>query len=394
MNITCQGDYSGINIVYICDMQKKVVISVTSDIVTDQRVLRTIELIRKSGAEIVVIGRKLPGSIDCDYSTFRCVRYRMIFKSGFLFYKFFNLRLLFSLIRRPAHLLIANDLDTLLPNFIVSRIKHIPLVYDAHEYYTGTPSLAKRRFVRSIWKFIERMILPQLKFMITVNASIASLYNREYGVKPVVVHNYSMHWSGKAISRSELGIPEDDLLCVLQGTGINEGRGGKEAIEAVTMIDGVHLLVIGRGDSVVEMRSMVFDLDLAERVTFLSVMPWNDMMSYSAMCDAGLSLDGSSCPNSRLSLPNKIFDYMEAGLAIISTDLPEIASVIRISECGILIPGNSPAEIASAMRELRDNRLLLQQLRENSLTGRSAWSREKEDSSVMELYRSAGLIFT
>lgn len=374
-------------------MQKKVVISVTSDIVTDQRVLRTVELIRKSGAEIMVIGRQLPLSLECHFHTFRCIRYRMIFKRGFLFYKFFNLRLLFTLIRRPAHLLIANDLDTLLPNYIVSRIKQIPLVYDAHEYYTGTPDLETRRFVRSIWKLIERMILPRLKYMITVNRSIASLYNSEYGVEPVIVHNYSTHWSGKPTSRSELGIPEDDLLCVLQGTGINEGRGGKEAIEALTMVDGVHLLIIGRGDSVKEMRDMVLDMDLADRVTFLPVMPWEDMMSHTAMCDAGLSLDCSSSPNSRLSLPNKIFDYMEAQLAIISTDLPEIASVIRNSECGILIRGNSPATIATAMRELRDNRKLLQQLRENSLTGRSAWSREKEEGRVTELYRSAGLTF-
>jgi glycosyltransferase involved in cell wall biosynthesis len=374
-------------------MQKRVLVSVTSDIVTDQRVLRTAELIGKSGSEIIVIGRRLPVSPDSDRLPFRCIRYSMLFSKGFLFYKFFNLRLLFTLLSRKADLLVANDLDTLLPNYLVSVIKRIPLVYDAHEYFTGTPDLEKRPFVRGVWKFIERMIIPRLKHMITVNESIAALYKEEYGIEPVVMHNYSRPFTGTAASREELGIPGEDLLCVLQGTGINRGRGGEEAMEALLHVDRVHLLIIGRGDTLKEMRDRVPDLNLTERVTFLPVMMWEDMMCHTAMCDAGLSLDAGSSTNSRFSLPNKIFDYMEAGLAIIATELPEVSEVINTAGCGIVIAGNSALEIASAMRQLRDNRSLLKQLRDNSVAGRSRWSRESEEEKVRDVYRAAQLTF-
>lgn len=374
-------------------MQKRVLISVTSDIVTDQRVLRTVELIRKSGSDIIVIGRRLPVSPECDPLSFRCIRYRMIFNSGFLFFKFFNIRLLFTLLKHRADLLVANDLDTLLPNYLVSVIKRIPLVYDAHEYYTGTPSLENRPFVRGVWKFLERMIIPRLKYMITVNDSIASLYNKEYGIEPVVMHNYSRRFTGIAASRDELGIPKEDLLCVLQGTGINRGRGGVEAIDALLQAEGVHLMIIGRGESIKEMRDRVLGLYLTDRVTFLPVMMWEDMMCHTAMCDAGLSLDDSSSTNSRFSLPNKIFDYMEAGLAIIATDLPEVSAVINTTGCGIVISGNSAAEIAAAMRQLRDSSSLLKKFKDNSVAGRSAWSRESEEERVRELYRLARLTF-
>lgn len=374
-------------------MQKRVLLSVTSDIVTDQRVLRTVELIRKSGSEIIVIGRRLPVSPGCEMLPFRCIRYSMLFTRGFLFYKFFNIRLFFTLLSHRADLLVANDLDTLLPNYIVSLIKRVPLVYDAHEYYTGTPGLEKRPFVRTVWKTIERMIIPGLKHMITVNDSIASLYNKEYGIKPVVMHNYSRRFTGIAASREEFGIAGEDLLCVLQGTGINRGRGGEEAIEALLLAERVHLLIIGRGDNIKEMRERVHGLNLTDRVTFLPVMMWEDMMSYTAMCDAGLSLDDSSSTNSRFSLPNKLFDYMEAGLAIIATDLPEVSAVINSAGCGIVIAGNSAAEIASAMQRLSDNVDLLRELRNNSVEGRSRWSRESEEEKVKELYRLAQLTF-
>jgi glycosyltransferase involved in cell wall biosynthesis len=374
-------------------MQKRVLVSVTSDIVTDQRVLRTAELISKSGSEIIVIGRRLPVSPGCEMLPFRCIRYSMLFTRGFLFYKFFNIRLLFTLLSHRADLLVANDLDTLLPNYIVSVIKKVPLVYDAHEYFTGTPGLESRPFVRRVWKFIERKTIPGLKHMITVNDSIASLYSKEYGIEPIVMHNYSRRFTGVAASREELGIPGEDLLCVLQGTGINRGRGGKEAIEALLLAEGVHLLVIGRGDTLKEMRDLVLELNLADRVTFLPVMMWEDMMSYTAMCDAGLSLDDSSSTNSRFSLPNKIFDYMEAGLAIIATDLPEVSAVIKTAGCGIVIAGNSAVEIAYAMGQLRDNKSLLMELRDKSVAGRSRWSRESEEEKVKELYRLAQLTF-
>jgi glycosyltransferase involved in cell wall biosynthesis len=84
---------------------------------------------------------------------------------------------------------------------------------------------------------------------------------------------------------------------------------------------------------------------------------------------------------------------MEAGLAIIATDLPEVSAVINRTGCGIVIAGNSALEIASAMQQLRDNGTLLKQLREKSVAGRSSWSREGEEERGIELYRLARLTF-
>ena len=113
----------------------------------------------------------------------------MIFKRGFLFYKFFNIRLFFYLLLHKADLLVSNDLDTLLPNFLISKIKNLPLVYDSHEYFTGVPEIQNRPFVKWVWKSLEKSIFQRLKYVITVSEPIASLYENLYSVKPVVIRN-------------------------------------------------------------------------------------------------------------------------------------------------------------------------------------------------------------
>ncbi len=132
---------------------------------------------------ITIAGRRKGDCCDKTIVPFRIKRFRMIFKKGFLFYKWFNIRLFIYLLFSKSDLLVANDLDTLLPNYLVSRLKKIPLVYDSHEYFTGVPELRDRPLVRRVWKIIEKYILPKLTYVITVSDSIADLYTDEYNVE-------------------------------------------------------------------------------------------------------------------------------------------------------------------------------------------------------------------
>lgn len=62
-------------------------------------------------------------------------------------------------------------------------------MYDAHEIFTEVPELVGRKFKQGLWKRLERKIFPKLKFVFTVNDSIAGWYEREYGICPHVVRN-------------------------------------------------------------------------------------------------------------------------------------------------------------------------------------------------------------
>jgi glycosyltransferase involved in cell wall biosynthesis len=340
------------------------------------------------GCDVRIIGRWKDDYCNANNVPFETKRFRMLFKKGFLFYKWFNIRLFFYLLISKSDLLVANDLDTLLPNYLVSRLKKIPLVYDSHEYFTGVPELMGRPFVRWVWKVIEKYIFPKLRFVITVSDSIAELYEEEYNVRPLVVRNCSpISERSDSFSHDELAISQDNLLVILQGTGINIDRGGEELIEAVRMTEKVSLLIVGDGDAVESMKMMAKNMGIDERVLFIPPVPRELLFRYTRSADAGLTLDKDTNINYRYSLPNKLFDYIGAGIPVIASDLHEVRKIIAEFNCGIIINSVTPENISYAFMELNSNRLKLNEMKKNSLIASRNLNWEKESEKVKNLYR-------
>jgi glycosyltransferase involved in cell wall biosynthesis len=367
----------------------RVAFSVTNCICNDQRVLKIAGTVSSLGCDINIIGRRSGDCCSTDSVPFRTKRFRMIFKKGFLFYKFFNIRLFIFLLFHQYDLLVSNDLDTLLPNWLVSKLKRLPLVYDSHEYFTGVPEIQNRPFVKWVWKNIERSIFPRLKYVMTVSDSIALQYEKEYGLRPVTVRNCSYNTENIVpFSREELNLNPDHLLLVLQGTGINIERGGEELIDAVYKTNNVSLLIVGSGDCFQALTQKVSVLGLSMRIKFIEKLAWDKLMRYTRTADAGISLDKNTNMNYRFSLPNKLFDYISAGIPVIASDLPEIARIVNEFNCGIIIPDVNPEEISISIKEFRDNRKLVSELKHNSVIASKSLNWENESLKVEELYRS------
>jgi glycosyltransferase involved in cell wall biosynthesis len=367
----------------------KVAFSVTNCICHDQRVMKMAGVLSNLGCDIIIIGRRSGYCCKNDSVPFRTKRFGMIFRSGFLFYMSFNIRLLIFLFFHKYDFLVSNDLDTLLPNFLVSKLKRIPLVYDSHEYFTGVPEIQNRPFVKWVWKSIEKLVFPRLKYVMTVSDSIAIQYEKDYGLKPLTVRNCSVITELIVpFSRDELKIDPYHLLLIMQGTGINVDRGGEELIDAIAITDNVSLLVIGSGDKFQSLIDKTIKTGLSDRIRFISKLPWQELMRYTRSSDVGLSLDKNSNVNYNFSLPNKLFDYMSAGIPVISSDLPEISKILAEYKCGIVISEVTKDEISNAIKKLRDNHGLLSELKQNSVIASESINWETESLKVVELYRS------
>jgi len=367
---------------------RKAVLTVISDISTDQRVLKQAALLRDNGFDVIVFGRKIRGVRDLRPRLTGEIRLKIPFEKGPMMYAVFNLRLFFSLLGRKADLYVANDLDTLLPSFLISKLFRRPLVYDSHEYFTGQHGLAERRFRYYVWKRLEGFLLPRITWMITVNKSIADLYESEYGVKPVVVRNVSPSSANiSPRSRTEAGAKEGELLVVFQGSGINPGRGAEELIEAMALTEGVKLLVIGSGDAYDGVKRLATAGGVSEKVMFMPRMPWEEMMSHTRSCDAGLSLDRNTCINQRYSLPNKVFDYISAGIPVIASPLPEVSALLAEFGCGITLGEVTPAEIAAKLMLLKNDASLLASLKGKAVAAAKELTWEKEKITEQDFFR-------
>jgi glycosyltransferase involved in cell wall biosynthesis len=367
----------------------KVAFSVTNCICHDQRVQKIAGTVSSLGCDIIIIGIRSGDCCNSHQVPFKTKRFRMIFHKGFLFYKFFNIRLFIFLLFHKHDLLVSNDLDTLLPDYLVSKIKALPLVYDSHEYFTGVPEIQHRPLVKWVWKGIEKSIFPQLKYVMTVSDSIAIQYEKEYGVRPVTVRNCAARTESIIpFSRKELQINPDHLLLILQGTGINIDRGGDELIDAISITDNVSLLIVGSGGNVGLLREKTSNMGLSSRIKFIPVLPWESLMKYTRSADAGLSLDKNSNLNYNFSLPNKLFDYISAGIPVIASELPEISKILGDYNCGLSISEVNPREISKAIMTLRDNRGLLLELKRNADIASESLNWENESKKVETFYLS------
>lgn len=367
----------------------KVAFSVTNCICNDQRVMKIASVVSNLGCDIIIVGRRMEECCGKETVPFTTKRFRMIFKKGFLFYKFYNIRLFLFLLFHEEDLLVSNDLDTLLPNFLTSRLKKIPIVYDSHEYFTGVPEIQNRSLVKWVWKSIERSVFPHLKYVMTVSDSIAELYEKEYSKRPLTVRNCSAKLiDNSRYSKIEMGIDPGHLLLILQGAGINIDRGGAELIDAVNDTENVSLLVVGSGDLLPELKNKVSALNLTGRVKFVPKLPWEGLMKYTRSADAGISIDRNTNLNYKLSLPNKLFDYINAGIPVIASDLHEIKKILIEYDCGIIIPEVNPPEISSAIKKLRDDPRLLALLKQNALVASQSINWENESLKVRAFYEA------
>ncbi len=373
----------------------KVIFSVTNSICHDQRVLKMADTVCKLGCEITIVGRISKDYCDASLVPFNTIRFRMLFNKGFLFYKFYNIRLFIYLLFKRSDILVANDLDTLLPNFLVSKIKRVPLVYDSHEYFTGVPELLNRSFVRSIWRWIEKLIFPKLKYVLTVSEPIALLYEKMYQVKPLVIRNVSQKAENIIpYTREEIGIRSNDLLIVIQGTGINIDKGTEELVEAVFKSEGIALLIIGSGDVVPELKKKVVALDISYKVKFIKSVPWETLMKFTKAADAGMCLEKDTNLNYRYSLPNKLFDYIIAGIPVIASNMHETGKIISEFGCGIIIDSVTPEKILIALSELRNNEKELANLKKNSISASEKLNWEIESEKVIKLYKDVLKVIT
>jgi glycosyltransferase involved in cell wall biosynthesis len=338
-------------------MARRILISVSSDLVTDQRVNRTAMTLKDAGYHVMLIGRVKSDSPEMPARRYRSKRFRLLFEKGPLFYATLNLRLFWFLFWNHADILIANDLDTLLPNYLISKIKRIPLVYDSHEYFTGVPELQNRKHVQNIWKKIERYIVPKLRYAFTVNDSIAKLYKEEYGVNFGVIRNVPLPddtiYPDKTTLRTSLNLPADEFIFILQGAGINMDRGAEEAVEAMQFTKGL-LLIVGNGDVIPQLKEKVAQLQLEKKVKFVPRQNPVILRRYTRAADAGLTLDKDTNINYKFSLPNKLFDYLQAGIPVLASNLPEVVRVVNEYNAGLIAYDHDPRTLASLMEKISD----------------------------------------
>ena len=369
--------------------RKRVVLSVTNDIFNDQRVDKVCHTLLDCGFDVCVVGRRHKNSKSLANRPYQSRRFRLLFNKGPLFYAEFNLRLFFYLLFVRCDVLTANDLDTLLPNLLVSKIRRKKLVYDSHEYFCGILEVIERPFVRKCWHAIELFCFPKLQNITTVSQSIAEQYKKEYGKEVKVVRNIPRAATFPITeTRSSLGLPEDRPIAIIQGTGLHRDRGVEETIEAMRLVEGMMLLIVGSGDAIPPAKERVKELHIEDKVMFVPKVPPQLLANYTSLADIGIALDKDVSPNHHFSLPNKVFEYIKAGTPLLSTDLVERKRIVEHYDVGVIVHDLSPENLSAKLMMMAQDEEARRRWKENCKKAAAELCWENEETVLKEMYLS------
>lgn len=366
-------------------MQKTAIVCVTNDLSTDQRVHKTCSTLQKCGYFVIEYGRLLPESLPLERSYFT-ERKKLWFRNGPQFYAEYNIRLFIYLLFNDVDLIFANDLDTLPAAYLVAKIKRKRLIYDTHEYYTEVPELVRRPLVQKIWKGLENYLFPKINDIITVNTSIARLYGDKFNKKVYVSRNIPASFTPDRLkTRKELGLPVDQKIIILQGTGINIQRGAEEAVEAMKYISDAVLLIIGTGDVFPTLKKIVSENNLQDKVIFRDRMPFAELRQYTINSDLGLAIDKDTNLNYRFSLPNKLFDFIHSGIPTLSSGLIELKQIIDKYDIGYYIQNHNPKHIAEVITAIFADETRYNIVKANTKIAKEELCWEKEEKVLISI---------
>jgi glycosyltransferase involved in cell wall biosynthesis len=246
----------------------------------------------------------------------------------------------------------ANDLDTLPAAYVLARRTSSRLVYDAHELYKefepNPPRLA--RFVLG---GLERALARRSDAVVTVSDPLAAELSTRLGVQPIVVLN--------APPVSRRGTPEPPpippLRVIYQGA-LGPARPLDDLIAAMSFAPSAVLsLRINR--SVVAAIERAIPDDLHARVQVLDPVDPSDVFDGLSGHHVGVLFDRPLTRNAELSSPNKLFEYLMAGLAVVAPSVDGLAFIEAEGVGLTYTPGSSAALGAALERLASDPRLVL-----------------------------------
>lgn len=272
----------------------------------------------------------------------------------------FTMRATGRALAAKGHIYHAHDLNNLHVAYTASRRLGAKLVYDAHELF---PEMGNRwvRLKRGSWRRLEKKLLPQADLAITVNELIAEEMSKRYNVPPpLVVLNCPDPPPGFDVGarynriREQLSLPTESKIVLYQGW-MSEGRGLENLVRSARLlVEGAVVVFMGYGEYEGALREMA-GAEPDGRIHFIPAVPQRDLLAYCASADVGVIPYQAVDLNNYYTSPNKLFDFIQAGLPIVASDLPYLRKVVVGEGVGVVAKLDSPRAYASSINPvLRD----------------------------------------
>lgn len=332
----------------------KVVNLVLNNFKNDSRVLKTAKTLDKSGYDVKVVALHDAGLKEKDnVENIRVHRIKLVTRNLpkiKLFQLIKLLEFIFRFIRlyRKADTIHCNDLDGLLVGVLCKFTrKKLHLIYDTHEFASNDVPY-ESKISQKIKYVLERILIRFAEQVITVSESIAVAYSDLYKIpKPHVVHNCPQYveQSRHNLFRDKFAIRDDQTIFLYQG-GFGPGRGIEILLDVFSQFTTDKNILVFMGYGILE-SEILNKAENFKTIFFHEAVPPSILLDYTSSADFGVIFYEDSCLNHRFCLPNKLFEYLMAGVPVITSQLLEIQRLVESQNIGVVAFDNT----ASGFRE-------------------------------------------
>jgi glycosyltransferase involved in cell wall biosynthesis len=372
----------------------------------DSRVLRAAQALSANGWKVSVFALHEDGlPLQQNEQTHEVHRFRLVSRPWskhrvIQVFKYTEclLRMVWTGVRMKPTIVHANDLTSLPIGYIITQLIRARLVYDAHEYWADP--YHKIGFPPWLFEFgvrLEQFLARRADAVVTVSDGIAQEMAKAMKIpSPVVVRNMPNAPCSQPPAvrqralRQALGIDANTPI-ILHIGGIGPRRGLETLVLAMQRVEPPAVaLLLGDGappSYLNDLRAQVVTLGLANRVYFHPAVPPDEVCSISAGATIGVATIESVCLSYQLCLPNKLFEYIQAGLPVIVSNLPEMTSVIQKYGVGEAVPEGDATALAKALNRLLSSPTRLQRYHRmvKVAAGELHWGHEQ--LKLLNLYR-------
>lgn len=384
----------------------RVCMHVLGPALTDGRVMRSATALAQAGYAVTIVdiehGVNLPTCEDSQGVHLRHVRFalaqmRHYHPTHHLAWLLFKVRRIvrgtLAVLRTPAEVYHAHDITALPACYMAAKLRRKLLIFDAHELPLVDPHVQRLRLITGLATRMLRLMLRSCAGIITVSPPLVRELQRRYGGPLAVlvrnIHTYEAPPPTNHL-RDYLNLGSDVRIALYQGF-LQADRGLDILVRvAQHLTSSTHIVLLGKGPAAVAITAQIAELGVGDRITIVPAVPYADLLAWTASADIGLTIyQAEYSANVQVYLPNKLFEYLMAGLPVVASAIEAVAEIVQTYDVGIIEPALEPAAVAQAIDRLLDDQPARSRMRSNALrAARDSLCWEQESVQLIDLYRA------
>jgi glycosyltransferase involved in cell wall biosynthesis len=302
------------------------------------------------------------------------------------------------LLQTKADIYHGHEVSGLLPCAIAAFLRRKPVIFDAHEMPLFERPLSElgrsRRLLRSLLAVLLAFIVPRCAGVITVSPPIVEeLRNRYHLADVTLIRNLPEY---RTVTKSDrlrqyLGLKPEVRIALYQGY-LQPNRGLDRLVRAAAFLEPDTMIVMmgkNRKTTQAQLEALIASEGVADRVKIIPPVAYAELLDWTASADIGLNVASPDYSlNVRYFLPNKLFEYLMAGVPVLTSPLEAMVEVVTTHDVGQVLPSLEPEEIGQAINTMLADPAALARMHTNALKAtKEEFYWENECSKLIRLYQ-------